>query len=367
MRWLLVLTLTAACGPAPEPKQGGPTGPKHHATDDDTVLDDDDDDDVGDDDTSSHGDSDPNEQPDLDAPDAGDPDDAPGADSDPIDGGDPACAPTCDGTTCADDGCGELCACAEGTVCTGAGTCLPPEDTLADCAAVWECRNDCLELPEAELEACREVCKQSAALDALGRQTALLMCSEELECWGEGENLTACVLEGCGPLLDACFGAGEAACNDYFSCSEGCVRGEWIAGGCLFACSAATLPAEREPLETYLECLLANDYCEGVESCCDAEWQVCADDEPVEEPTDPFSCQGACGGEAPGGCACDAACLTEGDCCLDYLAACSGTERDCSGEFDECVDDCIWWAFFGGYEVCVQDCSNEYLWCEAMN
>ncbi|XYI03869.1 hypothetical protein ACMHYB_30560 [Sorangium sp. So ce1128] len=42
----------------------------------------------------------------------------------------------------------------------------------------------------------------------------------------------------------------------------------------------------------------------------------------IEKKTDPLSCKGSCGGRAPGGCYCDAACTGYGDCCTDYGPVC---------------------------------------------
>lgn len=40
-------------------------------------------------------------------------------------------------------------------------------------------------------------------------------------------------------------------------------------------------------------------------------------------PTEPdASCEGFCGGEAPGGCWCDARCVNIGDCCADFADVC---------------------------------------------
>jgi hypothetical protein len=45
-------------------------------------------------------------------------------------------------------------------------------------------------------------------------------------------------------------------------------------------------------------------------------------DETACQMADPLSCEGHCGGEAPGGCFCDDLCTTTGDCCDDYEAQC---------------------------------------------
>jgi hypothetical protein len=45
-------------------------------------------------------------------------------------------------------------------------------------------------------------------------------------------------------------------------------------------------------------------------------------DEAACEMADPLSCEGHCGGEAPGGCFCDDVCTTTMDCCDDYEAQC---------------------------------------------
>ncbi|WP_437821453.1 hypothetical protein [Sorangium sp. So ce1078] len=50
----------------------------------------------------------------------------------------------------------------------------------------------------------------------------------------------------------------------------------------------------------------------------------------VEEKPDPaLSCDGRCGGAAPGGCFCDSVCSTYGDCCSDYAPECN--PNSCSG------------------------------------
>jgi hypothetical protein len=36
----------------------------------------------------------------------------------------------------------------------------------------------------------------------------------------------------------------------------------------------------------------------------------------------PDSCDGQCGGQAPGGCFCDDLCTGYGDCCSDFASAC---------------------------------------------
>ena len=41
--------------------------------------------------------------------------------------------------------------------------------------------------------------------------------------------------------------------------------------------------------------------------------------------------------------------------------------RDCAGERDSCIGDCWIWAFFGGFEICAEDCLTEYVFCEATN
>ncbi|WP_437738396.1 hypothetical protein [Sorangium sp. So ce1335] len=42
----------------------------------------------------------------------------------------------------------------------------------------------------------------------------------------------------------------------------------------------------------------------------------------IEKKEDLLSCKGHCGGQAPGGCYCDAACTGYGDCCADYGPTC---------------------------------------------
>lgn len=54
----------------------------------------------------------------------------------------------------------------------------------------------------------------------------------------------------------------------------------------------------------------------GGSYCNDKKFYVCT----VQAAAD--SCSGSCGGEARGGCFCDEACTTYGDCCSDYEAAC---------------------------------------------
>lgn len=52
----------------------------------------------------------------------------------------PLCNPACDGTTCGDDGCGGVCACAAGTVCNADHLCVDPSACQDTCAAAgWEC------------------------------------------------------------------------------------------------------------------------------------------------------------------------------------------------------------------------------------
>lgn len=50
--------------------------------------------------------------------------------------------------------------------------------------------------------------------------------------------------------------------------------------------------------------------------CDDKTFHVCR----VQGPVD--SCMGVCGGQARGGCWCDAECSTYGDCCSDYEPTC---------------------------------------------
>ena len=54
------------------------------------------------------------------------------------------------------------------------------------------------------------------------------------------------------------------------------------------------------------------------------------------------SCKGSCGGEAPGGCHCDASCFLYGDCCFDKKAVCDGIPASCKGACGDQSKDGCW-------------------------
>jgi len=56
-----------------------------------------------------------------------------------------------------------------------------------------------------------------------------------------------------------------------------------------------------------------DDLCTGYGDCCSDFTEQC---------TSPNSCDGQCGGQAPGGCFCDDLCTGYGDCCPDFASAC---------------------------------------------
>ncbi len=64
--------------------------------------------------------------------------------------------------------------------------------------------------------------------------------------------------------------------------------------------------------------------CDDFDCSLNAAVTVCSPDDPTgaDSGGGGNSCVGHCGGQAPGGCWCDATCVTYGDCCADYGSAC---------------------------------------------
>ncbi len=58
---------------------------------------------------------------------------------------------------------------------------------------------------------------------------------------------------------------------------------------------------------------------DGIDNDCDGATD-CGDSDCAEDPA--CSCEGSCGGSAPGGCYCDEDCIGYGDCCADVCDAC---------------------------------------------
>jgi hypothetical protein len=71
------------------------------------------------------------------------------------------------------------------------------------------------------------------------------------------------------------------------------------------------------------------------------------------------SCDGRCGGRAPGGCWCDSACVAAGDCCSDYAPECN--PNSCEGSCGHQAPGGCWCdAACDGYGDC---CSDKRVAC----
>ena len=263
------------------------------------------------------------------------------------------CDPSCAGKeTCSPDCPGDCGTCTGGTYCMDNGTCYTPQCDGKDCGedplgfscgicpAGTECVEglyQCLPLPAActpqdgpgcdgcGCEAC--VCELYPFCCDLKWDIFCVGACEDLcgyDCSPCPENPDCSAVE-CGEFCGIDCGAcppGET-CFQGQCCVPGCAGKECGSDGCGGDCgdcpgtevceAGACIPCQ--PACDGKEC--GDNGCGGVCGEC-AEGMTCAGG--LCSAVD--SCVGNCGGQAEGGCYCDAACMEYGDCCEDFCEAC---------------------------------------------
>ena len=268
-----------------------------------------------------------------------------------------ACAAGCDPSCAGKDSCGPACpgdcgTCTGGAYCMDDGTCYTPlcdgkecgEDPLGFscgiCPAGTECVEglyQCLPLPAA----CTP--QDGPGCDGCGCEACVCelypFCCEvkwDIFCAGACEDLCGydcspcpadpdCSAVECGEFCGIDCGAcppGET-CFQGQCCVPGCAGKECGGDGCGGDCGdcpgtevcEAGVCVACQPACDGKEC--GDDSCSGVCGEC-ADGMTCAGG--LCSAVD--SCVGNCGGQAEGGCFCDAVCEEYGDCCDDFCEAC---------------------------------------------
>ncbi len=239
----------------------------------------------------------------------------------------PDCQPNCAGKQCGPDSCGGLCAqCGEGKACTDAGQCVPigaicgngkceGGENYTSCPADCPCEPQCVG-KKCGPDGCGNTC-------------------------GSCDSATTCSSTGqCVPKAASCGNGTCESGESYASCPNDCPCVPQCAGkkcgpdGCGTTCgtcdSASTCSSAGlcEPKAS----LCGNGTCDSGETT-----TTC----PNDCSGNPSSCVGHCQAQAPGGCWCDTACTSSGDCCSDYKAVCMGTcTPTCSGKSCGATDGC---------------------------
>ena len=201
------------------------------------------------------------------------------------------CIPNCSGRSCGDDECGGVCGtCADGEVCTPAGTCFCQAQcddrecgddgcggSCGSCGLGFVCDGDegacvagggiscsayfvCVDLCEGD-EECEGVCA-TARVEDVGTLTEDLSACLEASCseyefdpscsdYGEDDETTSlqkCGYENCGADFASCF-VGDGACVSVLGCVRDCldqyIYGEANYDACRFDCLALGSWAEQ--------------------------------------------------------------------------------------------------------------------------
>ena len=162
---------------------------------------------------------------------------------------------------------------------------------------------------------------------------ALHHCGATSGCNGLGVRIQSIISDMGGYLPNNALGGGSP--DPY--CGDGSCNGSETCSTCETDCGACGDP------DPYC----GDGSCNGTETCssCETDCGACGG-------TDQNSCQetNSCGGKAPGGCWCDSACTTYGDCCFDgpctagpYCGdgSCNGTETcdSCEADCGPCPDE----------------------------
>ncbi len=271
-----------------------------------------------------------------------------------------------DGTAC-DDGN----PCTQGETCAS-GTCQGGEDL---CQTPCTHDNECADLDDGNK--CNGVPKCVDHVCQIPPDTVVVC---------DASNDGPCQATQCDPATGQCAQAvvpDGTPCDDGDACTTGdqCVNGSCVGGTseCSNGCQPSTLPGcagcECEQcvcdIDPYcceqawddtcvalctndcgMQCEVSPpggcvatpdqagcDGCECEQCVCDIDSYCCAvtwDDACVSlcendcgSPCSDFSCEGACGGLAPGGCSCAAGCEADGTCCPDYQALCGSCDGYC--------------------------------------
>lgn len=191
------------------------------------------------------------------------------------------CVPNCAGKDCGSNGCSGSCGtCEDGNTCSVAGQCVAV--CVPNCAGKQCGSNGC--------EGSCGNCSGGSTCNAAGQCVAgadpnscVGNCGSQAPggCWCD---------EQCVNYGDCC--TDKAATCDVVVCVPDCAGKVCGDDGCGDSCGT----------------------CPGGATC-NAGGQCVTQ-------TDPNSCVGNCGDQAPGGCYCDEACVNYGDCCTDKVAAC---------------------------------------------
>jgi len=173
--------------------------------------------------------------------------------------------------------------------------------------------------------------------------------------------------DGCSPATEA--GCGGCACESAVcQVSPPCCTETW-ASSCAQLCAQLGGDCGGNTPEDTEDTVQPDEDTQGTESDATA---------PQSD-----SCVGHCGGQAPAGCFCDAACISKGDCCADSCEVCEFCETGCgnseceSGETcQSCPTDCGACADVCGdgacgatetCDSCALDCCNAYCGDDACN
>jgi hypothetical protein len=104
-----------------------------------------------------------------------------------------------------------------------------------------------------------------------------------------------------------------------------------------------------------------DEACGSFGDCCDDVCDECPDLEFCDPGIDPYTCDGYCGGQAPGGCWCDEWCCEFSDCCDDQFSVCSKCDPD-PADFYSCFGRCGEQAPSGCW--CDSDCNAKGNCCD---
>ncbi len=280
-----------------------------------------------------------------------------------------ACTPKCNGTVyCQDDGCGGICECPVGLVCSESGACIDENVCTLDCSALgWECG-----------QICGNDCGKCQAPGVCNQGTCCLPSCDGTHCGPNGcggtcacgsgsscdANTGLCVPgDECEGVADPCAGK-QCGTVCGVSCGEcpqpadtcvdnACVCNPWPCDGtrCIDGCGGDCACGEGETCD-------ADRYCqeECQDTCSEQGWQCgalcgtecgpCSSSETCNQTTHlcecvpdaecgKTRCVDGCGGTC--GCPESTECNLSGDCVEDCEDTCASTGHVCG---EVCGEDC---------------------------
>lgn len=106
-----------------------------------------------------------------------------------------------------------------------------------------------------------------------------------------------------------------------------------------------------------------NSVCAVDPYCCEVAWDDCCAEQALDlcgaEGCELSTCTGFCGGQSPGGCFCDEACVSFSDCCPDVCNSCCNFLDFCD-QCSTCINAC---GGSGGLCSCDEDCRLRGDYC----